>query len=540
MALPDGVSTFTLTFGPYTDAAGTVVLAGVTGTLYPADANGRSISVVHVASGAEIMPTPVPITVLDDGTATVGPLPHTDDPNLSPVGFLYRVEWRSRYATNPGFRTIAVPMDAGDTVDFDLLAASTDAPGIVVPVGTGPQGPQGESAYDLAVEQGFSGTEAEWLASLVGPEGPQGPVGPQGVQGIQGPQGDVGPAGPTGPQGDTGPEGPPVSVSIDGKPATDAPSTYPDGISIMDIDSQSGWPASFSTVETVRFGTNRSYQTIVERSTARSWRRTPTAGDAGWNPFIEFGAEGPEGPAGPQGPTGDTGATGPAGPAGPGLPTGGTTGQVPVKNSATDYDTGWKTLTATDVGADNAGDALTARGWWLPRMAIGEWLHHAQLGSGNGNLGGNGTLNLGPMDLPPGTYDAAAFNIASQGTGGVSVSKVVAYYDDGNGGAGALALDTATVDTGSTGVKQITGLNLVIPTGGRRIWLGVVTQNAPATNPQYRVVLTTPEPVIYTSFQTSAVAYCWQLTGVTGAAPATAAGAVRTNQYALTALRRSA
>jgi len=32
-----------------------------------------------------------------------------------------------------------------------------------------PQGPGGKSAYQIAVENGFVGTEAQWLASLVGP-----------------------------------------------------------------------------------------------------------------------------------------------------------------------------------------------------------------------------------------------------------------------------------------------------------------------------------------------------------------------------------
>lgn len=71
-------------------------------------------------------------------------------------------------------------------------------------------------------------------------------------------------------------------------------------------------------------------------------------------PQGETGATGPAGepgPAGPQGDAGATGAQGPAGtpgaqgPAGPGVPTGGTTGQVLAKNSATDYDTGWTTPT---------------------------------------------------------------------------------------------------------------------------------------------------------------------------------------------------
>ena len=63
-------------------------------------------------------------------------------------------------------------------------------PGPVGPIGlTGPQGPvgiDGPSAYQVAVDGGFVGTESQWLDSLVGPQGPQGV---QGVQGIPGPQG---------------------------------------------------------------------------------------------------------------------------------------------------------------------------------------------------------------------------------------------------------------------------------------------------------------------------------------------------------------
>ena len=41
----------------------------------------------------------------------------------------------------------------------------------------GPDGADGKSAYEIAVENGFVGTEQEWLDSLVGPEGPGGPGG---------------------------------------------------------------------------------------------------------------------------------------------------------------------------------------------------------------------------------------------------------------------------------------------------------------------------------------------------------------------------
>ncbi len=51
---------------------------------------------------------------------------------------------------------------------------------------TGPQGPQGLtglSAYQVAQLNGFTGTEAEWLASLEGADGASGPMGPQGEPG---------------------------------------------------------------------------------------------------------------------------------------------------------------------------------------------------------------------------------------------------------------------------------------------------------------------------------------------------------------------
>ena len=91
--------------------------------------------------------------------------------------------------------------------------ADSTVPGPQGPQGpAGPTGPSGSSAYQVAVAGGFVGTEAQWLASLVGPQGPQGiqgpagpkgdtgDTGPQGPQGIQGIQGIQGPEGPQGPQ----------------------------------------------------------------------------------------------------------------------------------------------------------------------------------------------------------------------------------------------------------------------------------------------------------------------------------------------------
>ena len=61
----------------------------------------------------------------------------------------------------------------------------------------------GLSAYQIAVKNGFKGTEQEWLDSLVGPPGPAGPAGPKGEQGPQGEKGDKGDTGEAGTDGNT-------------------------------------------------------------------------------------------------------------------------------------------------------------------------------------------------------------------------------------------------------------------------------------------------------------------------------------------------
>lgn len=81
---------------------------------------------------------------------------------------------------------------------------------------TGPAGAAGAdgiSAYQVAVNGGFVGTEAAWLASLqgaTGPAGATGATGPAGATGSTGPAGATGATGPAGATGSTGPAGPGV------------------------------------------------------------------------------------------------------------------------------------------------------------------------------------------------------------------------------------------------------------------------------------------------------------------------------------------
>ena len=53
----------------------------------------------------------------------------------------------------------------------------------------GETGADGKSAYQVAIDNGFTGTEEEWLTSLKGDKGDQGDIGPVGTKGDDGPEG---------------------------------------------------------------------------------------------------------------------------------------------------------------------------------------------------------------------------------------------------------------------------------------------------------------------------------------------------------------
>ncbi len=72
----------------------------------------------------------------------------------------------------------------------------------------GEKGADGKSAYEVAQDNGFTGSESEWLASLKGQDGKDGRQGERGLKGEQGIAGLKGDAGPQGEKGDIGPQGP--------------------------------------------------------------------------------------------------------------------------------------------------------------------------------------------------------------------------------------------------------------------------------------------------------------------------------------------
>lgn len=104
-----------------------------------------------------------------------------------------------------------------------------------IPGPQGPQGPQGEtgmdglSAYEIWLAEGNTGTDQDFLNSLIGPQGPQGE---QGAQGIQGEKGDKGDPGNDGEQG------------TPGAPGADGASAYEVAVDNGFIGTEAQWLAS--------------------------------------------------------------------------------------------------------------------------------------------------------------------------------------------------------------------------------------------------------------------------------------------------------
>ena len=190
---------------------------------------------------------------------------------------------------------------------------------------SGAQGIQGLSAYQVAVQHGFEGTEAEWLISLkgekgetgpkgdkgdtgekgaTGERGPQGLQGERGLQGVQGEQGEPGIQGPVGPkgekgdQGEQGPQGPKGETGPQG-PKGDTGS----GLNLKgELDSESQLPQEGVSGDAWLISGNL-YVYVGENGNVVSNPKWSNVGSI----------QGPAGPQGPVGPKGEQGEPGPKG-----------------------------------------------------------------------------------------------------------------------------------------------------------------------------------------------------------------------------------
>lgn len=151
---------------------------------------------------------------------------------------------------------------------------------------SGAQGIQGLSAYQVAVQHGFKGTEDEWLISL---KGEKGETGPKGDKGNTGEKGDTGERGPQGPQGQIGPQGPKGDTGS--------------GLNIKgELDSESQLPQEGVSGDAWLISGNL-YVYVGENGNVESNPKWSNVGSI----------QGPAGPQGPVGPKGEQGEPGPKG-----------------------------------------------------------------------------------------------------------------------------------------------------------------------------------------------------------------------------------
>lgn len=190
---------------------------------------------------------------------------------------------------------------------------------------SGAQGIQGLSAYQVAVQHGFEGTEDEWLISLkgekgetgpkgdkgdtgekgaTGERGPQGLQGERGLQGVQGEKGEPGIQGPVGPKGEQGEQGIQGIQGPQGEPGPQGPKgDTGSGLNIKgELDSESQLPQEGVSGDAWLISGNL-YVYVGENGNVESNPKWSNVGSI----------QGPAGPQGPVGPKGEQGEPGPKG-----------------------------------------------------------------------------------------------------------------------------------------------------------------------------------------------------------------------------------
>ncbi len=120
----------------------------------------------------------------------------------------------------------------------------------------GSHGADGKSAYEVALQNGFTGTEADWLTSLKGQKGDAGEPGATGAKGDPGEKGATGAKGDPGEKGERGEKGEKGDAGTPGKDGADGYSptatvTETDAGAVISITDKNG-----TTTATIKNGTS--------------------------------------------------------------------------------------------------------------------------------------------------------------------------------------------------------------------------------------------------------------------------------------------
>jgi hypothetical protein len=116
------------------------------------------------------------------GTLPVGPIESDDITDSTVIGrSILTAADQASVAAIVGSLPVG-PIESDDITDSTSIGrailTAADQAAVVSIIGTGTAG---KSAYEIAVDYGFNGTEAEWIVSLKGDKGNDGDIGPQGV-----------------------------------------------------------------------------------------------------------------------------------------------------------------------------------------------------------------------------------------------------------------------------------------------------------------------------------------------------------------------
>jgi len=385
------------------------------------------------------------------------------------------------------------------------------------PGATGPTGPDGLSAYEVAVDGGFIGDEAAWLASLVGEAGAAGPAGATGATGATGAAGATGNTGPAGPTGSTGPAG----------------ATGPAGPSA--VSTNAGNKATLGTDSLVFVGADS--DKVNTTRTISTTSPLTGGGDLSANRTlaIDDASTSQKGAVQLTDSTSSTSTTTAATPNSVKSAYDLATAAVPKSTVTTLGDlivgTGSGSVSRLAKGSD--GQVLTAStfsvGWATPSTYQDPFMGGLAT-AGNWALLNPGTFNtavftgryqsviLLPYYFDGGAIDRVAVEITSVGTG---VTRIGLWeHDDATGRPKTKLFDWGTVSNTATGVQEITVAS-TIPRGWA--WVGLCWQTTSTTPPGMRGSAMNQPPGPYWVGTTSAnagavsVGAGYYYAGVTGA-----------------------
>lgn len=279
--------------------------------------------------------------------------------------------------------------------------------------------------------------------------------------------------------------------------ASAAPSTYPPGLSLMQLPGSGaltdGWPADVSTVLTERLSNTRTFQWVVYKDASRVWMRgipVPATDGASWDAFVEYYGSSGGVPFAKLNATGTRDATtflrGDGTFAVPPTSGGATTsaGISDFTEAAQDAAAALFTAgTHTGISAvyDDTNGRLNLASTEVspagsPTPPAGIWLGNAPFGplTATAATVAAGTIRLSPF-VPASTFTVAELGILTVGTtsGGTNAGRIVVYDSDAQGWPGTLLRTVELTNMATAGGKSGVLASTLQLVAGRRYWLGV-------------------------------------------------------------------